>query len=162
MVSGADEPGAVDRVGAMKAFPLTAICFVRSAVALAVLGGLSGCFVRLPMRGTPELRARVGSTVRTKMEISIFTMADGKIAIDPKREESDVGAAQRKIMTLPKDTLLTVKGLVYRRCPWGLLQYYVCRAPAERIKFDIQIGNSEKFLGWPLAPAAQLRYPPTE
>lgn len=138
----------------MNSHSLAAILFARFTVALAVACGLSGCFVRLPMRGSPEQRAHVGSTVRTKMEISIFTMADGNIAIDPKREKSDVGSAQRKIMTLPSDTLLTVKGLVYRRCPWGVPEYYVCRAPAERIKFDILNRDSEKFLGWPVAPRA--------
>jgi hypothetical protein len=82
------------------------------------------------------------------MNLSIFTVWDGNIAIDPARESEDTGPAQRKLATLPKGTSITVKGLVYRRCPWGVPVYYVCRAPQEKLTFDIATFDADKFVNW--------------
>lgn len=100
------------------------------------------------MYGTPEQRKHLGKTIHTKKDLSIFTLWEGNVAIDPLREHADTGEAQRKLLTLPQGSLLRITGLTYRRCPWGVPEYYVCRAPRERLTFDMPTWQADEFVDW--------------
>jgi hypothetical protein len=116
------------------------------------------------MRGTPEQRKHIGAIIPTGKEFVIYTLWEGKVAIEPGAESREIGLAQRKVGTVPKGTFLTVKGLVIRNCPWGSPEYYVCRAPQQKITFDLQTTHADQggFLDWNSDQNASIRKIPVQ
>lgn len=100
------------------------------------------------MRGTPEQRSHVGQTVTTAQAVSVYSVWLNNVAVNPA-EEDNTGPAQGKLATLPRGTPVAIKGMVYYRFPWGVPEYYVCRAARERLSFDVQTTDAEQFLVLP-------------
>jgi hypothetical protein len=115
---------------------------------------LNGCFIRLPYAGTAADRKYLGKTATTRQAIDVYTLLDGKVAIDPARAKQDVGDAQRKVASLPKGTLVSVRGMIRRITPWNTPPAFVCRAPQQRVTFDVYGDDTYRFLDWTSEPAA--------
>src|SRR5688572_2593192 len=77
----------------MKRFTL----LLRIVGAAAPCLALTGCFIRLPSSGTPEMRKRIGYTVPVKKQMFVHAAFDGNIAI---AKSSRAAAVTRKIGTL--------------------------------------------------------------
>jgi hypothetical protein len=124
----------------------------RAVMMGVVCSSLAGCFVRLPCRGTPAEQKRVGATVLTKKDFLVYTCLDGNVAIAPERERWDVGPAQRKLGMVPKGSVVKFRWMVFRILPWGNADLYVCRAPQQKLTFDIIADQADSFVDWTQGP----------
>jgi hypothetical protein len=122
------------------------------SVMMGVIGlAFAGCFVRLPCRGTPAEQKLVGTTGLAKKDFAVYTCLDGNVAIAPEKRW-DVGSAQRKPGTVPKGSVVKFRRMVFRILPWRNTDYYVCRAPQQKLTFDMGAFEADSFVDWTQEP----------